>query len=70
MTEAMYKDLGVSPQVFQYGKEIEGTLAERFEQIDKIAEYNQLKVIKAMQRHRVSEACFAATSGYGYNDPP
>ncbi|MBU9728243.1 methionine gamma-lyase family protein [Diplocloster modestus] len=68
MTEAMYKDLGVSPQVFQYGKEIEGTLAERFEQIDKIAEYNQLKVIKAMQRHRVSEACFAATSGYGYND--
>ncbi|WP_343248910.1 aminotransferase class I/II-fold pyridoxal phosphate-dependent enzyme [Diplocloster hominis] len=68
MTEAIYKELGISPQVFQFGKKIEETLAERFEQIDKNAEYNQLKVISAMQRHRVSEACFAATSGYGYND--
>ncbi|MBU9735344.1 methionine gamma-lyase family protein [Diplocloster agilis] len=68
MTEAIYKELGISPQVYQFGKKIEETLTERFVQIDKNAEYNQLKVIKAMQRHRVSEACFAATSGYGYND--
>ncbi|MBU9743386.1 aminotransferase class I/II-fold pyridoxal phosphate-dependent enzyme [Diplocloster agilis] len=68
MTEAIYKELGISPQVYQFGKKIEETLTERFAQIDKNAEYNQLKVIKAMQRHRVSEACFAATSGYGYND--
>ena len=68
MTEVIYKELGISPQVYQFGKKIEETLTERFAQIDKNAEYNQLKVIKAMQRHRVSEACFAATSGYGYND--
>ena len=68
MTEAIYKELGISPQVYQFGKKIEETLTERFVQIDKNAEYNQLKVLKAMQRHRVSEACFAATSGYGYND--
>ena len=40
----------------------------RFQEIDKISEYNQLKVIKAMQDNRVGEAHFAATTGYGYND--
>ena len=43
-------------------------MEERFQEIDKISEYNQLKVIKAMQDNRVGEAHFAATTGYGYND--
>ena len=39
-----------------------------FDKIDKITEYNQLKILKAMQEHNVSDVHFAATTGYGYND--
>ena len=66
--EAGYGDLGISPKVLALGKEMEKNLKERFEEIDETAEYNQLKVIKAMQENRVSDIHFAATTGYGYND--
>ncbi len=64
----MYKELGISPQVQAYCTEIENRLKERFETIDATAEYNQMKVIRAMQEARVSDIHFAATTGYGYND--
>ena len=64
----MYGELGISEKVLNYGREIEKSLHDRFEAIDKTAEYNQLKVIKAMQEARVSDIHFAATTGYGYND--
>lgn len=64
----MYESLHVDEKVLEFCKEIEDSLKERFEQIDQVAEYNQLKVIKAMQEHRVSDVHFAATTGYGYND--
>ena len=51
-----------------FGTEIEKELKERFAQIDEVAEYNQLKVIHAMQKCKVSEACLYSTTGYGYND--
>ena len=63
-----YKRLGISPQVLAFGEKIEKELKERFEEIDNRAEYNQLKVIAAMQKNRVSAECFNSTSGYGYND--
>lgn len=66
--DAMYEQLGIEKKVLAFGKEIESQLKERFEALDKTAEYNQLKVIKAMQDNRVSEIHFAATTGYGYND--
>lgn len=66
--ENIYSQLGISAQVLEYGENIEATLKERFSEIDKIAEYNQLKVIHAMQEARVSEGCFHYASGYGYND--
>ncbi len=66
--EAMYQCLGISSQVLHIGKEIEASLKERFEAIDARAEYNQMKVLKAMQDNRVSDIHFAATTGYGYND--
>lgn len=65
---AMYKQLGISEKVLNFGREIEESLKERFEEIDERAEYNQLKVLRAMQEHRVSDVHFAATTGYGYND--
>ncbi|MFV0342008.1 MAG: aminotransferase class I/II-fold pyridoxal phosphate-dependent enzyme [Anaerocolumna sp.] len=64
----MYQELSISPAVMEYCKEIESKLKQRFEDIDKVAEYNQLKVLKAMQDNRVSDIHFAATTGYGYND--
>ena len=64
----MYKQLGISEKVLKFARETEAALKERFEEIDGVAEYNQLKVIKAMQEARVSDIHFAGTTGYGYND--
>ena len=64
----LYKQMGIRSQVCDFGAEIEKGLKERFEAIDKTAEYNQLKVIHAMQENRVSSACFHYASGYGYDD--
>ncbi len=63
-----YRQLGVSPAVYAYGEQALERLRDRFAQIDRIAEYNQAKVLAAMQKNRVSAACFAATTGYGYDD--
>ena len=64
----LYNEMGISPAVYNYGEETIARIRNRFDEIDKIAEYNQAKVISAMQKHRVSAACFAATTGYGYDD--
>lgn len=66
--EQMYKDLSINSEILELGRKIESELKDRFEEIDKVAEYNQLKVIKAFQDNRVSDIHFAATTGYGYND--
>ena len=67
LTES-YAAFGISREVIAYGDAILDSLKERFTAIDEIAEYNQLKVIQAMQSCRVSEACLLGTTGYGYND--
>lgn len=67
-TGNIYKELGISENVYQFSMEILDSLSARFYEIDKNAEYNQLKVIKAMQDNKVSEACLLGTTGYGYND--
>ncbi len=64
----LYESMGISPAVYEYGEKALEALQERFAQIDKVAEYNQSKVIAAMQKNRVSAAYFAATTGYGYDD--
>ena len=64
---SMYRALGISEKVLAFGTKIERELKERFAAIDEIAEYNQLKVIHAMQANKVSEACLYSTTGYGYN---
>lgn len=66
--KALYASMGISEKVYRYGEKTLTDLKERFERIDQTAEYNQLKVIKAMQDCRVSEACLLGTTGYGYND--
>lgn len=63
-----YEQFGISEAVCRFGEEILVSLAPRFTQIDENAEFNQLKVISAMQEAGVSEACLSGTTGYGYND--
>lgn len=66
--EQIYGMLGISPEVEAFGEKVLKDLKERFEAIDVVAEYNQAKVLAAMQKHRVSAECFAGSTGYGYND--
>ena len=63
-----YRALGVSEAVFSRGEAVLASLRERFDAIDRMAEQNQAKVLAAMQKNRVDAACFAATTGYGYDD--
>ena len=64
----MYLNMGIGNAVFEYGNSVLADLEERFKEIDRVAEYNQLKVLAAMQECQVSEACLLGTTGYGYND--
>ncbi len=66
--KTLYQDMGIRPSVLEFSSGIEDRLKERFDAIDKTAEYNQLKVIKAMQDNRVNADCFHFASGYGYDD--
>ena len=64
----MYKNMGICDEVYDYCENIIKSLHDRFEEIDKNAEYNQMKVIKAMQDNKVAEMHLSGTTGYGYND--
>ena len=66
--ENVFAQLGVTDAVYALGEEVLSGLRERFARLDSVAEYNQAKVIAAMQKNRVNAACFSMTSGYGYND--
>lgn len=64
----MYLSMGISSEVYEFGEGIWQSLRERFQKIDELSEHNQMKVIQAMQKNHVSEACLLGTTGYGYND--
>ena len=64
----IFKEIGISDKIFDLGEEVIKGISDRFAKIDTMAELNQVKVICAMQKNRVSAACFAGTTGYGYND--
>ena len=65
---AIYENIGISNAVYTYGEATIARLKERFDEIDKVAEYNQAKVLAAFRKKRVSATCFAASNGYVYND--
>ncbi|MCM1244238.1 MAG: methionine gamma-lyase family protein [Roseburia sp.] len=64
----MYGKIGISKEVLDYADKVCGSLKDRFDGIDKVAEYNQLKVLQAFQKNRVSAEHMNGTTGYGYND--
>lgn len=68
ITEQMYRSMGISREVYDYGQRVWNSLSDRWDEIDALSEFNQLKVIAAMQKNKVSEACLLGTTGYGYND--
>lgn len=58
----------MKPQVFALAQEAENEIRPQFERIDRIAQQNTLKVMQAFQDNKVSDSCFAGTTGYGYDD--
>ena len=68
MLKEQYLEMGISEEVFDYCEKICTELTDRFKKVDETAEVNQLKVLKAMQKNKVSDIHFASSSGYGYND--
>ncbi len=68
MTENIYREMGISDALYSYATDVLDELKIRFDEIDKVAEINQMKVLKALQKNQVSEACMLGTTGYGYND--
>lgn len=68
MLENIYRDLGIKKEIYELGENILKKLEKRFEEIDRVCECNQLKVLNAMRKNRLSDIHFAATTGYGYND--
>ncbi len=64
----IYSEMGIDDKVYNLGESILEGLSDRFKEIDRVADINQLKVVKAMQEARASEACLLGTTGYGYND--
>lgn len=67
-SENIYRNIGICDEVWYFGEQILARLEARFKEIDRTAEYNQMKVISAMQKNRVDAACFAESTGYGYDD--
>ncbi len=63
-----YKNFGIEDSVYKLGEEVLNECSDRFKDIDRISELNQIKVLKAFRDNKVSEACLLGTSGYGYND--
>ena len=59
---------GIEKKLLDFCGESLAQLKEKFESIDDISELNQLKVLHAMQKNKLSDVHFAATTGYGYND--
>ena len=68
MNRDIYHDIGLSDKVLDLGERVLSEIGERFSEIDAIAEYNQAKVLRAMQKNRVDAACLTGTNGYGHDD--
>ncbi len=58
----------IKSSVYEMADRAESQIRPVFDQIDRVAQKNTRKVMEAFQDQRVSEACFAGTTGYGYDD--
>lgn len=58
----------IKPEVYELARQAEEEIRPQFERIDRIAMLNTRKVMTAFQDNKVSDSCFAGTTGYGYDD--
>ena len=58
----------IKPEVFAMAERAQAACQDSFREIDRVAEQNTLRVMAAFQDQRVSDSCFAGTTGYGYDD--
>ena len=65
---SLYAAFGISEKVLSFAEPVLKKLRPRFDEIDETAEYNQLRVIRAMQQSHIGEAHLKGTTGYGYDD--
>lgn len=68
LQKEIYKKLKISDEVYNFANKIADSLKDRFEEIDKVAEFNQMKVIHSMHKENVSEMHLEGATGYGYTD--
>jgi cystathionine beta-lyase family protein involved in aluminum resistance len=64
----MLKEMGISESVISLSKKVEDKVKVKYAQIDEIAAFNQIKVLNAMQKNRLSDTHFGWNTGYGYDD--
>ncbi len=64
----MYQDLGISEDVVRLVEEAEQDCQEEFTKLEKNEYLNSLKVLSSFHKNEITESCFNATTGYGYND--
>lgn len=64
----MYEELGIKKELISLAEEVEQELTKTFKEVDKIKEYNSIKVLKAFQKNRISDMHFGSATGYGYGD--
>ena len=62
-------ELKIDPGILEMISEAEAQLKDAFAKLDDVTEYNQYKVLAALQKNRISDMHFAWNTGYGYNDP-
>lgn len=62
-------ELKIDPGILEKISEAEAQLKDAFAKLDDVTEYNQYKVLAALQKNRISDMHFAWNTGYGYNDP-
>lgn len=58
----------IKPEVYELARQAEEEIRPQFERVDRIAMLNTRKVMTAFQDNKVSDSCFAGTTGYGYDD--
>ena len=63
-----YENAGISRETYDFCKEVLAQIEDRFKEIDAVSEVNQLKVMEAFRKAKVSEYHFDRSTGYGYND--
>lgn len=64
----MYQQFGISEELVNLAEKVEDEVQEEFKKVDKLCEYNSLKVLNAFQKYHISDIHFGSTTGYGYSD--